>query len=145
YDPEKHTLYFRYHQGEQMRQLIPEIEVQMMGLGDVQPSVKDVTDVKTGALNSAITPGKAVKVRGAKIKITGEHPDTGIFFVSGGGERTRVENDEIITNNPSELVVMVPLLPAGTYRLEVVTQYSGGSLLLKEPRIAVFSKPLTVG
>jgi len=39
--------------------------------------------------------------------------------------------------------VFTPDLPAGTYTIEVLSQYSG-SVLLKEPRTAMFDKPLTV-
>ncbi|WP_260442434.1 DUF4469 domain-containing protein [Tannerella forsythia] len=46
-------------------------------------------------------------------------------------------------NNPSELMIIIPALPVGTYQLEVTTQFSG-STLLKNPRTAVFEKPLSV-
>jgi hypothetical protein len=49
----------------------------------------------------------------------------------------------VVVNNPSELIVIIPTLPAGTYKLEIVTQQSG-STLLKEPRTAAFEKVLTV-
>ncbi|WP_232001422.1 DUF4469 domain-containing protein [Proteiniphilum saccharofermentans] len=38
---------------------------------------------------------------------------------------------------------MIPDLPAGEYRLEVVTQFTPGQLL-KEPRAVTFDKMLTV-
>lgn len=145
FDPAKHSIYFRYNQGEASRQLIPTVEVQVMGLADVQPAIREVTDVKTGAVNSTITPGKALRIRGEKIKVAGDHPGTGVWFIAGGsGDPIRVEEDEIITNNPSELAVMIPALTPGTYRLEVVTQYTGGAKLLKETRTAVLDKVLTV-
>jgi hypothetical protein len=58
-------------------------------------------------------------------------------------ERTVVDVSDIVTNNPSELIVVIPDLSSGTYLLEVTTQYAVGSLL-KEPRIAMFDKTLTV-
>jgi hypothetical protein len=30
----------------------------------------------------------------------------------------------IVTNNLSELIIVIPALPAGAYKVEVVTQYS---------------------
>ncbi|MBP1617597.1 MAG: hypothetical protein H6Q14_1424 [Bacteroidetes bacterium] len=41
--------------------------------------------------------------------------------------------DNLLTNNSSELLVVIPALPAGEYVVEVVTQYTTG-VLLKEPR-----------
>ncbi|MPT31966.1 MAG: DUF4469 domain-containing protein [Chryseobacterium sp.] len=45
--------------------------------------------------------------------------------------------------DPSELMVVIPELPAGSYSLKVVTQYTAGALL-KDPRTAVLDKLLTV-
>ncbi|BAR52017.1 hypothetical protein TFKS16_1790 [Tannerella forsythia KS16] len=41
-------------------------------------------------------------------------------------------------------MIIIPALPAGTYQLEVTTQYSMGKQWLKEPRTSVFEKTLTV-
>jgi hypothetical protein len=49
----------------------------------------------------------------------------------------------VVTNNPSELVVVIPDVPAGTYKVEVTTQYSVGATL-KSPRTTIFDKMLTV-
>jgi hypothetical protein len=40
-------------------------------------------------------------------------------------------------------MIVIPELPKGTYRLEVITQYSVGAIL-KEPRTATFDRILTV-
>ncbi|WP_260425610.1 DUF4469 domain-containing protein [Tannerella forsythia] len=41
-------------------------------------------------------------------------------------------------------MIIIPALPVGTYQLEVTTQFSTGNKSLKEPRTAVFEKPLSV-
>ena len=52
--------------------------------------------------------------------------------------------DNLLTkDNRSELLVVVPPLVAGKYTVEVVTQYSSGTLL-KESRTAILEKVLTV-
>ena len=57
---------------------------------------------------------------------------------------TKVDEGDIVVNNPSELMIIIPALPARTYQLEVTTQYSMGKQWLKEPRTSVFEKTLTV-
>jgi hypothetical protein len=48
-------------------------------------------------------------------------------------------------NKPSELLVVIPALAAGEYKLEVTTQFSAtNGKLLKEPRTGVFERILTV-
>ncbi|MDR3189525.1 MAG: DUF4469 domain-containing protein [Prevotellaceae bacterium] len=53
-----------------------------------------------------------------------------------------VAADDIVVNNLSEVIIVIPPLIADTYRLKITTQYS--SNLLKEARTAVFDKILTV-
>ena len=69
----------------------------------------------------------------------------GVFFVNQEtNERVKVSS-KIPVNKPSELMVVIPALAAGAYKLEVATQFTGGTkTLLKEPRKAVFERILTV-
>jgi hypothetical protein len=77
-------------------------------------------------VNDLLTPGRNLKISGNKIKIAGENPANGIFFVNTStSTHTQVEINDIVTNNPSELIVIIPDLQPGTYQLEVVTQYAG--------------------
>ncbi|KAA6348876.1 hypothetical protein EZS27_003676 [termite gut metagenome] len=58
--------------------------------------------------------------------------------------RTHVDASDIVINNPSELMVIIPDLESGLYKLEVTTQFSAGKTLLQEPRSVIFDKILTV-
>jgi hypothetical protein len=100
--------------------------------------------VKTGSVNDLLTPNRSLKIAGHKIKIAGDSAANGIYFVNQTtSECTKVDSSDIVTNNPSELIVMIPELTAGTYLLKITTQYAV-SFLLKEPRTATFDKTLTV-
>ncbi|MDR2286614.1 MAG: DUF4469 domain-containing protein, partial [Prevotellaceae bacterium] len=106
--------------------------------------ITQVTDVKTGSINDLLTPNRNLKIAGHKIKIAGDNAANGIYFVNQAtAERTKVDDSDIAINNPSELIVIIPQLPAGTYQVEVTTQYSAG-IFLKEPRVTLFDKALTV-
>jgi len=103
-----------------------------------------VTDVKSGSVNDQITPNRNLKIKGYKLKLAGDNANVGVYFVNKDtAERTKVDASDIVTNNPSELVIVIPALKAGAYTLEVTSQYSVGALL-KEPRTASFDKALTV-
>jgi hypothetical protein len=68
-----------------------------------------------------------------------------VYFVNADtAERVKVEPADVVENKNAYLLVVVPALAAGTYHLEVTTQYSGGGVSLKEPRTTVFDRPLTV-
>jgi hypothetical protein len=127
-----------------LRREIAGVEVQILGVADTAVMIAQVTDVKTGSINEMLTPNRNLRIAGAKIKIAGDNPAIGIFFVnSETGERTRVHSSEVVINNPSDIMIIIPELAAGVYRLEITTQFTG-SALLKEPRTAVFDNPLTV-
>lgn len=144
FDSQKHSILFQFNQGEKLRAEIPNIEINILGVADASSAILQVKDVKTGTVNDLLTPGHAIKISGSKIKVLGEEKANGIYFVSTDtNERTQVELSDMVNNNPSELIVIVPPLSAGTYRLEVVTQYAGGNVL-KEPRTTEFDKTLTV-
>lgn len=144
FSSEKHTVLFQFNQGEKLRAEIPNIEISILGVADASSAVLQVTDVKSGTVNDLLTPNRNLKISGSKIKIAGENPGNGIFFVNTAtNERIAVDRTDIVINNPSELIVIIPALAAGAYKLEVVTQFSIG-IILKEPRTAVFDKTLTV-
>jgi hypothetical protein len=144
FSPAKHSVIFTFNQGALLRKEIAGVEVQILGVADKAMMIAQVTDIKTGTVNNLLTPNRNLRIAGAKIKIAGDNPAIGIFFVNGDtGERLRVHSSETVINNPSDLLIVIPELAAGTYRLEITTQFTGNALL-KEPRTAVFDYPLTV-
>jgi hypothetical protein len=71
----------------------------------------------------------------------------GILFRSQDDQDAtyKVDPKDIVINNPSELIIVIPQLIKDTYKLEITTQYSGNKRqLLNEPRTAAFDKILTV-
>lgn len=144
FDPSKHSVIFQFNQGDTMRKEIPNIQVEIMGVADNSITITQVTDVKSGSVNDVITPNRNLKIKGYKVKIAGGDPAVGISFVNESTSTTyRVDPSDIVTNNPSELIIITPALPAGTYTLRVTSQF-GGNVTLKEPRTTTFDKPLTV-
>ena len=143
FDPKKHSILFRFNQGELLRKEIPNVEVQIMGMGDSSIVISHVVDKKTGSVNDLLTPGGVLKIRGGKLKIVGDSPKIGVFFEREDGDIIRVKDNDIIVNNPSELMVEIPDLKRGIgYKLIICNQYSVGAIL-KEPRTTVFEKVLT--
>jgi hypothetical protein len=95
----------------------------------------------SGAVDTTLTSGGVIEVLGSNIKLSGERPEVGLYLVYENGAEIKVST--IVTNKPSHLIVQLPLLASGTYKLKVVTQYNSGKDL-KEPKTTVYSKSLTV-
>ena len=145
FNPAKHAVLFRFNQGDLLRKELPNVKVQVMGMGETGIVISHVVDVKTGSVNDLLTPGGTLKIRGGKLKITGDNPRTGVAFENEAGEAIRVDPVDLIVNNPSQLLVHIPAgMTAGKYRLTICTQYCGSAVPLKEPRSAVYEKPFTV-
>jgi nucleoid DNA-binding protein len=146
FNRDKHTLSFDFQQGSQLRREIDNVAVEILGVADHALSIAKVTDVKTGSVNDLLTAGRNLKISGHKLKIAGDNAANGVYLVNQTtGERVKTDASDIVTNNPSELIILVPALPAGTYKVEVTTQYGNNiKTLLKEPRTTVLDKVLTV-
>ncbi|MCL2131978.1 MAG: DUF4469 domain-containing protein [Lentimicrobiaceae bacterium] len=150
FDPQKHSILFRFNQGELLRKQIPNVSVQVMGVGDTSIQISHVIDTKTGSVNDLITPNGTLKIKGGKLKIVGDNPQVGVYFERIEGtegddaESFKVSENDIVVNNPAELIVVIPPLEKGSYRLVVCNQFSGGGIPLKEVRSSKFDKMLSV-
>ena len=145
FNPQKHSILFQFNQGELLRNELSTITVDILGVAESGAFIGQVLDVKSGSVNDLLTPNRNLKIGGSKIKIAGDDANVvGVYFVNQGTQaRTKVDESDVVTNNPSELIVVIPELTAGVYKLEIVTQYSSGKHL-KEARTLIFDKILTV-
>ncbi|MDR1399492.1 MAG: DUF4469 domain-containing protein [Treponema sp.] len=146
FDPEKHTVLAEFHQGVELRRDLDAVNVSIMGKAETAFFIAQVTDIRTGSVNNVLTPGRNAKIAGSKLKIVGKDATCGVYFVNlGTQERVKVEEADIVENQNAHLLVIIPALVAGTYHLEITTQFTDGSTLLKKPRMTVFDRPLTIG
>jgi hypothetical protein len=92
-------------------------------------------DIGTGAVNSTLKPGSQFILYGYKIRIKGDNPQCGVYFVSTKDEARRYRvKCECAVNTNSKIVSLVPALPPGEYRIAVLTQYTIGGKNLKNPK-----------
>ncbi|MDR1803593.1 MAG: DUF4469 domain-containing protein, partial [Treponema sp.] len=146
FSPEKHTVSFEFHQGSLLRKELGSVEVEIQGVAEQSFYVAQVTDIKSGLVNDLLTPNRNLRIQVSKLKIAGESENNGIFFVNQANQqRVKVDATDIVNNNPSELIIVIPALEAGSYKLEIVTQFTNSSkMMLKEPRTTVFDRILAV-
>jgi hypothetical protein len=141
-DPAKITISFR--ELAHLKALLAKVHVENEGLAGDGAYIDEVADAHTGSLNGALTPGNMVHITGHKIKVEGEGPEIGLWFAAqADGSRTRV-TENLGINRPAEVMALIPALPPGKYRLEIVTRHSGGSIPLKAPRVIPAGPEFTV-
>ncbi|MDR0643812.1 MAG: DUF4469 domain-containing protein [Treponema sp.] len=145
HDTGKHPVTFRFRTRAPLRALAEHIVVEVEGLADSSGYIDEFIDVSTEAVNETLSPGGMFNVSGHKIKVEGDKPEVGVYFVSAADPSQRIKvAGHLAENAASKVIGIIPALTPGAYTLEIVTQYTHGGSSLKEPRTIVFSASLTV-
>jgi hypothetical protein len=145
YDPAKDSIYVLATQSKDLREEIAETHVEITGEA---PSVMDILKVEnlaTQATDGTLKRGRNARITGSYIKLAGTEPGVGVFFITADGATSyKLTADCIAVNDPSTLVLLIPdSIPAGAYRLKIVTQYSPHKLLTTS-REATYRNVLTL-
>jgi hypothetical protein len=109
--------------------------------------IEIVHDVKSNTVNNKITGGGTVKIKGHNLKVAGTDSTVGVEFVNAYTPTTThpVAAEDLVVNNPSELMIIAPIMTSGEeVYLKVTTQYMKSVKDLKTPRSVTFEKRLTV-
>lgn len=136
FDPSRHSLEAKVNVGATLREAFGGATVEKTESITYAPKPSTFTDYATELKNSTATPGNGARVRGNRLKFDPADPAQGLFFVATDGTETAVT--QIMTNKPSELVFLVPTLPAGDYTLVV------RALFHKDVRSGTLKYTLTV-
>jgi len=128
----------------EMRMIFRDIRVEVLGVRPGGAFIALVTDTTTGHTDGTMTSGDDLLIEGDRIRILPEdEAGMGVFFVNADGEAIPVTR-RLTMNQPKRLIARVPELPAGQYTLRIVTRFTNGNTLLKEPRVIEYDRPLVV-
>jgi hypothetical protein len=132
--PQGHTVAFRFRSRARLRKIAKSVVVEVesaKGPGRID----SFYDLDSGETDGRVTPGGIFTLSGKKLKVTGDDPECGIYFVSAldPGKRFKVAS-RLAVNVSSKLCGVVPAMPAGDYHIAIVTQYTVGGIPLKTPR-----------
>jgi hypothetical protein len=141
FDPNRHKVHINLHKGTLLRDAEKEVKLAKVNTPAPQPFILEVKDSVSGKVDEVLTSGGAIEISGINIKITGDKPEVGLYFVNESG--IEIKAVTLIQNKPSSVLALIPILAAGNYRVKIVTQYSGGRDL-KEPKTTVYGKTFQV-
>ena len=144
FDPLRHKITLDIIPSAQMREALGKVGVEVLGVKDSGAGINRVTDGATGLVDSTITIGDTIDIEGDKIRIAGEAEGIGVFFIDASGAITQATG-RLRRNDPSFVQIQVPatLTKDTQYTLRIVTQFTTGGNLLKEPRTIEYERPLT--
>lgn len=145
FDSERHQVNFKFSQGNTLRKIATETKAEILHIRPFNFVIGQVTDCFTGSVCELLTPGSNLIINGVKIRLVGDDSTVGVYFINEStGERTKVASNEIAVNQNNKLIIVIPHIEKGDYRLEVVTQYSGSGTPLTEPRSCSLVQTLKV-
>jgi hypothetical protein len=144
WDPEKNSIHVNFIQDKDLREAIAETSVHILGEKQDAMYIAGGEDAATRATDGTATAGRNYTLHGRLIKVAGDHESVGVTLTGASGQVTRLSDDMIAVNNPTQLILLLPAgLADGDYMLTVTTQFCGSSILLKVPRSV--TKTITIG
>lgn len=142
FDPSRHQVKVNFQTGRAIKEIIPQIHLEKMTSASIAPMILEVKDATSESVNSLLTSGGAITIIGSMLKVQGDHPSNGVYLIDSNAVRYKA--NIIVTNLPSSLVVILPVVSPEEYTLEIVTQFSGGGETLRDSRKGSFKKTLRV-
>ena len=132
YDRKKHPITFRFRTRPKLRALTEKIDITIQGLANIRGSISDFYDFDTDTGDTA-TPGGMFSIFGDKIRVIGDDPSVGVYFVAGDDTLSEVKVQTVLSvNTVSKLSGVVPPLNPGSWKIAIRTQYSPGSFHLDD-------------
>jgi hypothetical protein len=145
FNPEMHKVTCDLTASAELRRALEEVSVEVLGVRDNGARIGLVTDVSTGKTDGTITRNGNLIIEGEKIKIAPDGEEgLGVFFADAGGTLIPVMQ-RLTQNDPKKIICSVPDLSVGAvYTLQIVTRFTSGNNLIKEPRNILYELPLKV-
>ncbi|WP_461255447.1 DNA-binding domain-containing protein [Treponema sp. R80B11-R83G3] len=126
HDHKKHPISFRFRIQNKLRRLAENIKVEVEGIADVNGWIDEFIDVEADSINHVVTSGNQFIIHGHKIKVAGDNPGVGVFFLDEEGNNpTKVTKQA--ENTSSKIIGIIPPTPGSPLQLEIRTQYTGSS------------------
>jgi nucleoid DNA-binding protein len=145
FDKERHRVIYKFSTGHLLRKRAAETQAEILNIIPISYGIQQVFDTFSNSENDLLTPGKVLKIKGEKVKLVGDNPDVGVYFMHiPTGEHIKVLACDVIQNQNARLMVVVPELTPGNYQLEIQTQYAGKGVPLNKPRTTTFADVLRV-
>jgi hypothetical protein len=139
-DPSKNRISFKFRVNRLLRNLAGHFEFEIVGVMDGNAYIDEFVDNYENSVNAHFVPGNVFTVYGNKIKVEGDNPGVGVFFVPVDDPSQAVKVTRIVENFPSKIIGQAPDTGYLLNRIEIRTQYSGSkAVLLKAPRVIASS------
>jgi hypothetical protein len=136
HDHKKHRISFRFRTGSKLRRLIQHIAVDIEGIADTGGYIDEFIDIEEDSINAHYLPGNQFILHGHKIKIAGDDPGVGLYFVPVDDPSKTMKVTRIAENGSTKIIGVAPGTGSSPVKVEIRTQYTGTSnTFLKNVRV----------
>ena len=136
HDHKKHPLSFRFRTLSKLRRLVEHIAIDIEGVADTAGWIDEFIDTDEDSVNTLYVPGDQFIIHGHKIKVAGDDPGVGVYFVPGDDPAQAVKVSRIAENTPTKIIGIAPTVEHMHNRIEIRSQFNGStSSFLKTPRV----------
>ena len=136
FDPEKNPISFTFRTRGKLRRLADFITVEVEGLADADGFIAEFLDVEAKSSGAFYIPGNMFVITGGKLKVAGDDPACGVYFVPVDDPSKAVKVEHLADNTRVKIIGKAPRTGYQNNRIEIRTQYAGSSgIFLKEPRV----------
>ncbi|MDR0287374.1 MAG: DUF4469 domain-containing protein [Clostridiales bacterium] len=138
HDPVKNPINFKYRTRLPLRKLVQHIAVEITGVANNKAYIDEYIDREEDSTNGVFTPGNMFCISGNKIKVAGDDPECGVYFVPVDDPSKAVKVTRVGENGSSMITGIAPITNFPQNRIEIRTQYTGSNVtFLKAPRAIV--------
>jgi len=135
HDHKKNPIAFRFRTRAKLRKLADSINIEITGVANTSGYIKHFNDLEEDAEDSIFVPGNQFSITGQKIKVFGDDPACGVYFVPVEDPSKAVKVARIAENSPSKIIGISVKTGFSLNKVEVRTQFAGsGTSFLKNPR-----------
>ena len=139
-DTEKNPVKFKFRVLKTLRNIAQHITVELVAVADGNAFIDEFIDTEEDSVNGLYIAGNIFSLSGNKIKVAGDDPGCGVFFVPVDDPSQAVKVTRIGENSATRIMGIAPDTHHAQNRIEVRTQYTGsGTTYLKTPRVIVSS------
>ena len=122
HDHKKHPITFRFRTGRKLRRLIEHIAVDIEGIADTSGYIDEFIDAEEDSINAHYLPGNQFILHGHKIKVAGDDPSVGVYFVPVNDPSKTIKATRIAENGTSKIIGVAPGTGSSPVKIEIRTQ-----------------------
>ena len=126
---------FHFRSRAMLNELAKHISVEIEGIADANSFIDEYYDCGKKTFNSTYAPDHQFSISGHKIKIAGDDPGNGVYFVPSEDPSKAVKVTSIAENTSSKIIGIASRTGFVHNRIQIRTQFTGSSnTFLKSPR-----------